>query len=131
MKSETRLGSFEDVLRGAAPEVIAIATRLRQLISSLDAQCVEVPRPGEPSAAYGVGPKKMSEAYAYLMPQKTYVNLGFYHGASLADPKQLLEGSGKALRHLKIHALEAINNPEIRELILESIKERKTALGIS
>jgi hypothetical protein len=130
MKSETKLGTFEEVLKGATPTVQAIAHRLRAVIAALHHECSEVPRPGEPSIAYGVGPKKMSEAYAYLMPQKSYVNLGFYHGVALSDPSGLLEGSGKALRHVKIHTLDAANLPEVKNLILESIRERKAALGL-
>jgi hypothetical protein len=36
------------------------------------------------------------------MPMRGYVNLGFYQGALLVDPKRLLEGTGKGLRHVKI-----------------------------
>ncbi len=91
MRSITRLGTFEDVLTAANPEVRAICLALRALIEELHPDVVEVPRPGEPSAAYGFGEKKMSEAYAYIMPQKEYVNLGFYHGATLAPTHPALE----------------------------------------
>lgn len=129
MQTDTRLGTFVEVISGAVKGVQAIAIRLRQIIDEIHPDCVEVPRPGESAAAYGLGPKKMSEAYAYIMPQKTYVNLGFFYGASLSDPANLLEGSGKAMRHIKVYTLEQADNPEIRALLSESIQERKTALG--
>jgi hypothetical protein len=129
MQTDTRLGTFAEVISGASEGVREIAIRLREIIDEIHPECVEVPRPGESAAAYGVGPKKMSEAYAYIMPQKTYVNLGFFHGASLVDAANLLEGSGKAMRHIKVYDLEQANKPEIRELLSASIQERKKALG--
>ena len=47
---------------------------------------VETVRLGDNAATYGVGPKKMSDGYAYIMPMRGYINLGFYQGAMLADP---------------------------------------------
>lgn len=37
----------------------------------------------------------------YLASYSDHVNLGFYRGAELPDPRKLLEGTGKALRHVK------------------------------
>lgn len=128
MQSDHRLGTFEDVIANGDDKVKAISVALRQLIDDLDPDSVEVPRPGDRAASYGVGPKKMSETYAYIMPLKGYVNLGFYYGTSLADPHSLLEGTGKKLRHVKIRELESVSRPEIRDLIEESIRERRQAL---
>jgi hypothetical protein len=129
MKSDHRLGTFEEIIAKSDENVRAIANELRRLIDELDPDSVEVPRPGDRAASYGVGPKKMSEAYAYIMPLKDYVNLGFYHGASLADPHNLLEGTGKKLRHVKVRHLATVARPEIRELIEESIRERRQAIN--
>ena len=85
MKTVNRLGTFDDVLATSSEEVVDICRALRKLIRELHPNCVEVPRPGEPSSAYGFGEKKMSDAYAYIMPQKTYANLGFYHGANIEE----------------------------------------------
>jgi hypothetical protein len=130
MKADTRLGVFEDVVANVPAETRAIMEFFRSLIAELHEAAIEVARPGERSVGYGVGPKKMSETYAYIMPQGEYVNLGFYQGASLPDPNALLEGTGKALRHVKVRSLLEAQNLSLRVLILESIAERKTALGI-
>ena len=102
MQTDTRLGKFDDIIAGVVPELQEIALRLRALIEAIHPDTIEVPRPGERTAGYGVGPKKMSETYAYIAPHPNHVNLGFYHGASLPDPEGLLEGAGKALRHVKV-----------------------------
>lgn len=128
MKAETRLGVFEDVVANVPAETRAIMEFFRNLITELHEDAIEVARPGERSVGYGIGPKKMSETYAYIMPQGEYVNLGFYQGASLTDPSGLLEGTGKALRHVKVRSLLEAQNLSVRALILESIAERKAAL---
>ena len=38
----------------------------------------------------------MIDGYAYILPHAGWVNLGFYKGAELPDPKALLEGTGRA-----------------------------------
>jgi Domain of unknown function (DU1801) len=131
MKADARLGVFEDVVANVPAETRAIMEFFRNLIAELHEDAIEVARPGERSVGYGVGPKKMSETYAYIMPHGEYVNLGFYQGAILSDPNALLEGTGKALRHVKVRSLLEAQNPALRVLILESIAERKTALGLS
>jgi hypothetical protein len=47
--------------------------------------------------------------FAYLKTAKTYVSLGFNSFQKLDDPDNLLEGTGKDMRHIKIRKLEEIN----------------------
>src|SRR6187399_1375593 len=98
-------GTFKELLAGVEPDLAAIARRLRAMIRAVDADTVETVRLGDNAATYGVGPKKMTDGYAYIMPKRGYVNLGFYQGAMLKDPDRLLEGTGKGLRHVKIHSV--------------------------
>lgn len=52
----------------------------------------------------------------------SYHNLPFFKGALLPDPKRLLEGTGKGMRHLKIHSEKDINKKQIISWIKEAIK---------
>ena len=128
MRSDTRHGTFEDVIDGVGDDLVAISRRLRALIKAAHPDVVEVPRPGERTVAYGFGPKKTSEAYAYIAPQSRWVNLGFYHGASLRDPDALLEGTGKALRHVKVRSGADADLPALGKLVKAALLERRTAL---
>jgi hypothetical protein len=40
--------------------------------------------------------------FGYVNAFKKHVNVGFFHGAALADPAGLLEGTGKRMRHVKL-----------------------------
>ena len=127
--AETRYGTFDELMDSAVPEMRPVARRLREIVVDVDPGAVEVVRLGDRAATYGVGPKKMSEGYAYIMPFKNWVNLGFYQGADLADPADIMEGTGKKLRHVKVRSVEDAGRPEIRTLIKEALAERKQALG--
>jgi hypothetical protein len=48
---------------------------------------------------------------------KSHVNLGFFHGASLRDPKRLLQGDGKRMRHVKLKPEESIEAGALSKLI--------------
>jgi len=60
----------------------------------------------------------------YIAPQKKgYVNFGFFFGAGLLDPKKLLIGEGKRLRHVKIWSVEDARNPALAKLIAATWKQ--------
>lgn len=66
----------------------------------------------------------MSQHYFYIAIQPKHVNAGFYFGASLPDPSLLLEGSGRNLRHAKIHNLEEAQKPGLLALLAAAKAER-------
>ena len=103
----------------------------KEIVLSIHPETCEVVRLGDRAATYGVGPKKMSEGYCYILPHINWVNLGFYKGADLIDSSKMLEGTGAKLRHIKIKSLDECEAPEIGKLIKSALEERKTALGIS
>lgn len=110
-------GTFEDVVSDASAEIRAIAYALRVLLAEVMPGITEVPWGHQKTVGYGVGPKKMSEHFCYLAPQKNHVNLGFMYGADLPDPEGLLEGTGNLMRHVKIKTREDVERPAIRALI--------------
>jgi hypothetical protein len=127
--AETKFGTFQELMNITIPKMQPIAQRLRGIVFEIDPNTVEVVRLGDRAATYGVGPKKMSEGYAYVLPHKNWVNLGFFKGADLPDPAGLMEGTGKKLRHIKIHTLQDAEQPAVQTLIEEALGERQQALG--
>ena len=127
--AETQFGSFDDLLALTNEKLIPIVITLKQLIEKIDPNTCEVVRLGDRAATYGVGPKKMKEGYVYVLPHKSWVNLGFYQGALLEDPDGLLEGTGKKLRHIKIKSVDQAQLPAIQTLIKVALEERQIATG--
>ena len=108
---------FDDIINQADPKVRELAIRAKALIQEVMPEVVEVAWPRQRIAGYGVGPKKMSEQFCYIAVFKDRINLGFYYGAELPDPEGLLEGIGELLRHVKISALEQLEDPALRRLL--------------
>jgi hypothetical protein len=60
-------------------------------------------------AAIGYGARQFGYdgwGMAALAPYRSWVSLGFLRGASLHDPDGLLEGTGTAVRHVKLRSAE-------------------------
>ena len=124
-----RVGAFEDLLAMTPEPLRPVALALREAVVRLHPEVTEVVRLGDRAATYGVGPRKMLDGYAYVMPHAGWVNLGFYRGASLPDPEGLLEGSGAAMRHVKLRSPEEAAREGVLDLLAAALAERRAALG--
>jgi hypothetical protein len=129
LKTQTKFGTFDELLDLATDPIRPVLVRLRAIVLEIHPTAVRVVRLGERSATFGVGPSKMTQAYAYVSPHGKWVNLGFFWGANFNDPKTLLEGTGAKLRHIKVRSVDEANHPDIRVMINTALDERKRALG--
>lgn len=59
-------------------------------------------------------------AYCGIMPYKNYVSVIFDRGSELDDPRGLLEGGGKSMRHLKIRAHGDIQEKDVGYYVEQS-----------
>jgi hypothetical protein len=123
------LGTLEELFGVANPKMTPIVKKAHKLVLSIHPDAVIVPRLGEKSISYGLGSKKNSESYCYLIPFKEHVNLGFFFGVDI-DPNGALQGSGSKMRHIKISEVEQLSSPEVTKFIKAALKERKAALGL-
>jgi hypothetical protein len=127
MRTVDDYGTFEQAVASVSPHARELAYQLRKLIAEVMSNVVEVPWPKMRMASYCVGPKKKSEHFCYISAQKDDVNLGFYYGAELPDPEELLQGTGKLLRHVKIREPKAIRRRALRQLLKVATKHRMPA----
>jgi hypothetical protein len=72
---------------------------------------------GCPVACVGDAP------FGYVNAFKAHANVGFFHGASLADPASLLEGAGKRMRHVKLRPGEELDADALSDLIAEAYRD--------
>ena len=70
-------------------------------------------------------PDDSVEADAYVDTFKAHVNVGFFCGAELPDPKSMLEGSGKRMRHVKIRPGSVIDAVALSNLISSAYADMK------
>jgi hypothetical protein len=108
-------------------EIRDLALELRALMLEEMAPCYENIYDAYSAVAIGYGTsERLSDGIFHIAVYTKGVNLGFNEGATLADPKGILEGTGNRIRHIKMKAPADIARPEIRAYIRRA---RKKALA--
>jgi hypothetical protein len=103
-------------------ELCDLALELRELVQEVAPEVHEkiawkalcYYRPDQP---YGV----IGGNVCMIGPRDDCVHLGFIHGAFLPDPEGLLQGTGKAKRHIPIRRRQNIRRRAFGELIRAAI----------
>jgi hypothetical protein len=93
------------------------AMQLRDLILAADSRVSEAIKWNQLTFSAG----KENLAFIYTYPAAAYINLGFFKATSLGDPKQLFEGTGKGMRHIKIYEHKKIPATQIRKWVKEAV----------
>jgi hypothetical protein len=106
------------------PKIRDLALQLRQLVLEEMAPCYENIYDAYSAVAIGYGTsERLSDGIFHIAVYEKGVNLGFNEGATLADPKGILEGKGNRIRHIKIRTPEDLARPEIRSYIRRARKD--------
>ena len=94
-----------------AGELGDIARRWFDVMRACGDDVRELLHDGHPTACTG------DAAFGYVNAFTAHVNVGFFKGAELPDPAGLLEGSGKAMRHVKLRPGEPVDAAALQTLI--------------
>ena len=74
--------------------------------------------------------EKLGDGFCMLPIYTNHLNLGFHKGTLLPDPKLLLKGTGKLIRHIPVSCVEDFDNTAVTDLIKAAIhlaeRERKS-----
>ena len=60
--------------------------------------------------------------FAYIKAHKSTVNIGFWRGTELPDPKGILEGDGDRMKHLKLKSVRDIQPAIVTAFVKQAIK---------
>lgn len=69
--------------------------------------------------------EKLGDGFCMVPIYTNHLNLGFHKGTLLPDPKHLLKGTGKLIRHIPVTKIEDFNNDAVKALIKAAIKLAK------
>lgn len=92
-----------------------ILNSLRELIFSLSPDVNEQFKWSRPVYA-------IDKDFCYLKTTKKAVTLGFFEFDKIKTNSQLIEGTGKSMRHIKIKNINEIEEFEINKMINEVLK---------
>lgn len=96
---------------GQSGDLAAIARHWFEIMRGCGEDVRELMHDGCPTLCVG------DAAFAYVGVYRAHVSIGFFRGAALDDPRALLEGAGKFMRHVKLRREKAIDHVAVSELI--------------
>ncbi|HMN46591.1 MAG TPA: DUF1801 domain-containing protein [Povalibacter sp.] len=103
--------AIERWMREHPGELGAIARRWFEVMRNCGDDVRELLHDGHPTACIG------DAAFGYVNAFTAHVNVGFFRGAELADPRGLLEGTGKYMRHVKLRPERDVDAAALAALI--------------
>jgi hypothetical protein len=118
--SVTRDPAIQDWLDGHRGELGAMARRWFEVMRECGDDVREVLHDGHPTACVG------DAAFAYVNAFTAHVNVGFFRGAEIADPRGLLEGTGKFMRHVKLRPDREVDEEALTKLIETAYADMKS-----
>jgi hypothetical protein len=105
-------------------EIQDLALKLRALVLEEMAPCFENIYDAYSAVAIGYGTSdRLRDGIFHIAVYSKHVNLGFNDGATLDDPKGILQGSGNRIRHITIKTPDDIKRPELRAYIRRARKK--------
>lgn len=107
---------IDDYVEKKGAKLLLVGKGLRRLMKKTVAGVKESVNPWKIPTFESNGPM------CFFMVGKNHVTFGFLRGTALVDPKGLLEGTGKSLRHVKLRTVEDLKKPELKKLIVEAVK---------
>ena len=118
MKRMKTYESFDEYLKDQSPKNQAIIRGLRRLVKRVEPGLGEAVKWGNGCWVGSNGPV----AYVYSAPD--YVQFGFFKGSSLNDPRRLLEGKGRYVRHTKVREPSGIDERSFATLLRQAAGSR-------
>ena len=117
-----RDAAIEGWMRERAGELGTIARRWFEVMRGCGDDVRELLHDGHPTACVG------DAAFAYVNAFRAHVNVGFFRGAEIADPRRLLEGTGRFMRHVKLRPGRDVDAAALTGLIETAYADMKERL---
>jgi hypothetical protein len=73
--------------------------------------------------------KPLKDGFCHIVTYSSHVNLGFNRGAQLPDPNKVLQGKGKAIRHVTFRDRNALARPFLRRYLQAAIEQVASPQG--
>jgi len=104
-------------------ELASLGKRWFEEMRQCGPDVVDLLHDGHPTACVG------DLAFGYVNAFRDHVNVGFFLGNRLPDPEALLEGTGRFMRHVKIHSSRSIDEVALRDLVRAAYADMRARLA--
>lgn len=119
MPTMKRYATFDDYLQAQVPTRRATIRALRRFVKATAPTLTESVKYGNGCWIAG------AEPIAYVYADAGFVQFGFVMGSSLKDPRRLLEGKSRYVRHIKVRAPDDIDRPAFEALLKQAVRLRR------
>ena len=111
-----RYATFDTYLEGQTRKSQSIIRALRKLVKRTAPRLEESVKWGNGCWVKGTAP------VSYVYSDRSHVQFGFFAGASLKDPKGLLRGQGRYVRHIKVFKPSDIDEKAFAALLRQAAR---------
>jgi hypothetical protein len=120
---------YRKLLQRYGPGIQELALSTRRLILEEAPEASELIYEVYTIADHFTFTSRAGDAFVFTTTHANWVNLGFNFGALLPDPKGLLQGEGKWIRHVRIAQPADLRVPGVRELLRAGIAQAERPEG--
>ncbi len=111
----TKAGAVDAYMKNLDPGTRALLTALRRVVLKA--------APGlEEALKWSTPVYSKNGLVCWVHAARSHAAVGFYQGASLTDPKGLLEGEGKRLRHMKVRSAQELRPAVVAGWVRQAVK---------
>lgn len=112
-----------EFLAGRDNHVVELALKLREIVLDEAPTATELVHDVKYAIALNYTfTRSVKQAFCGIAIYRHHVNLGFWRGAELPDPRKLLQGDGKLHRHLRVANYEDLERPYLRPFLQAAIR---------
>jgi hypothetical protein len=106
------------------PHISNLTLQLREIVLEEAPNAIEsIVKSYAVAIGFSFTGKPLKDGFCHIVTYSSHVNLGFNHGVRLPDPKGVLIGKGKSIRHITIGNQSQLEQPFIRRYLQAAIEE--------
>ena len=121
VRHQPQINAWFDARR---PDLAAIAREWFAEMRNCGGDVTELLHDGHPTVCVG------DAAFGYVNVFTSHVNIGFFHGACLDDPTQILQGTGRFMRHVKASPGNLPDGASLQALVRAAYADIKAKLAV-
>ena len=111
----TKYETVDDYISDQTKEFADIITELRAIVKEAAPKAVEKMMWAQPVYKSSEGP------FCFIKAHKNHINVGFWRGAEMKDPKELFLGTGVKMRHIKIKRMRDVRKSDITDFVKQGL----------
>jgi hypothetical protein len=107
-------------------QIVALALAVRGFVLAETPRATETICDAYNAVAIGYSfTGRLKESFCHIAVYAKHVNLGFNRGVDLADPRGILQGNGKQIRHFTIREVADVKNSYLTRLLREAVQNAR------